>query len=50
MCGECLRAQDIRGYMLAEYEASPPDRLPSVAGVPKLAREIKELCRKYSSV
>lgn len=39
-----------QGYMLAEYEASPPDRLPSVAGVPKLAREIKELCRKYSSV
>ena len=39
-----------QGYMSAEYEAGLPDRLPAVAGVPKLVHQIRELCSKYSTV
>jgi sugar phosphate isomerase/epimerase len=38
-----------QGYMSAEYEAGLPDRLPATAGVPKLVRQIRELCSKYST-
>jgi sugar phosphate isomerase/epimerase len=39
-----------QGYVSAEYEASFPDSLPAVTGVPKLVDEIQALCKKYSSV
>ena len=39
-----------QGYMSAEYEAGLPDRLPAATGVPKLVHQIRELCRKYSTV
>jgi sugar phosphate isomerase/epimerase len=39
-----------QGYVSAEYEATFPDSLPALTGVPKLIHEIQTLCKKYSSV
>lgn len=39
-----------QGYVLAEYEPAPPDRLPAAEGVPKLIHRIRELCKQYSTV